>query len=229
MGLLFLAAFLLARRRARMAVWIGAVLAANALLLALALSVGRQLFINELAGTDFGPASQVFFDTLLSYLERGQDVVLWLGVIVVVAGLFAGANRYGTASAPRLGRSGGDRRQGRRHRIRPDRRGRPLGGSQRGMAAGGRHRRRCGRPALGQQRLPGPAVVVPGAGAGSAGLPPGPRRSRPRARTGGLSESRPGRDVARRSRPATAGATRTHTAAQPQPLPHERGIKDQPN
>ena len=96
-GLLFLAAFLLAVRRARMAVWIGAILAANALLLALVLSVGQQLFTNALDGTDFGPASQAFFDTLLSYLERGQEVVLWLGLIVVVAGLYAGANRYGNA------------------------------------------------------------------------------------------------------------------------------------
>ena len=96
-GVLYLAAFLLARRRPRMAVWIGAIMAANALLLALALSVGQQLFVNQLAGTAFGPASRVFYETLLAYLERGQEVVLWLGVILVVAGLFAGANRYGTA------------------------------------------------------------------------------------------------------------------------------------
>jgi hypothetical protein len=94
---LFLAAFLLSRRRPRMTVTIGLVLAANALLVALALSVGRQLFINELAGTVFGPASSVFYDTLLSYLERGWQVFLWLGVILVVAGWFAGSNRSGTA------------------------------------------------------------------------------------------------------------------------------------
>ncbi len=96
-GVLYLASLLLARRRPRMAVWIGAVIAANALLLALVLSVGKQLFVNHLAGTAFGPASRVFFDTLLAYLERGQEVVLWLGVIVVLAGLFAGANRYGAS------------------------------------------------------------------------------------------------------------------------------------
>ena len=59
--------------------------------------VGQQLFVNQLAGTAFGPASRVFFQTLVSYLDRGQAVVLWLGLIIVVAGLFAGANRYGTA------------------------------------------------------------------------------------------------------------------------------------
>ncbi len=57
---LYLAALLLSRRRPRMTVVIGAVLAANALLMALALSTGRQLFVNELTGTVFGPASRVF-------------------------------------------------------------------------------------------------------------------------------------------------------------------------
>lgn len=80
-----------------MAVIIGVVLAANALVVALALSVGRQLFINELAGTVFGPASSVFYDTLLAYLERGWQVFLWLGVILVVAAWFAGSNASGTA------------------------------------------------------------------------------------------------------------------------------------
>jgi hypothetical protein len=94
---LFLAALLLSSRRPRMTVIIGGVLAANALLVAFALSVGRQLFINELAGTVFGPASSVFFDTLLAYLERGWKVFLWLGVILVVVGWFTGSNTSGTA------------------------------------------------------------------------------------------------------------------------------------
>jgi hypothetical protein len=94
---LYLAAFLLARRRPRMTVTIGVLLAANALLVAFCLSVGRQLFIDKLAGSDFGPASAVFYDTLLSYLERGWKVLLWLGLILVVAGWFTGSNRSGTA------------------------------------------------------------------------------------------------------------------------------------
>ena len=96
-GVLYLGAFLLARRRPRMGVWIGALVAANALLIAFTLSVGQQLFVNHLADTSFGPASKVFYVTLLAYLKRGQEAVLWLGLILVVAGLFAGANRYGTA------------------------------------------------------------------------------------------------------------------------------------
>jgi hypothetical protein len=96
-ALLYVAAFVLARRKPRMAVAIGAVIAANALLMAFALSVGRQLFSNELAGTAFGPASKVFYETLLAYFQRGQQVILWLGLALIVAGWYAGANRYGTA------------------------------------------------------------------------------------------------------------------------------------
>ncbi len=73
-------------------------MAANALLLALALSVGRQLFIDQLAGTTFGPASSVFYDTLLVYLERGRQVFFWLGLILIVTGCFTGSNRYVTAA-----------------------------------------------------------------------------------------------------------------------------------
>ena len=94
---LYLAAFLLSRRRSRMAVLIGAGLMLNALLVAFALSVGRQLFVNELAGTVFGPASRVFYNTLLAYLVRGWHVFLWLGVILAVAGWFSGSNQSGTA------------------------------------------------------------------------------------------------------------------------------------
>jgi hypothetical protein len=94
---LYLTALLLARRRPRMTVIIGASLVANALLLALAMSIGRQLFIGALSGTVFSRASRVFYNTLLAYLDRGQQVFLWLGLILVVVGWFAGPNRYGAA------------------------------------------------------------------------------------------------------------------------------------
>jgi len=103
-GILFLVAFVLARNRPRMTVAIGAALAVNALVIALAQSIGGQLFVNELAGTVFGPASRVFFDTLLAFLDRGQQVVLWLGLVLMLAGWFAGANRYGTAVRTTTGR-----------------------------------------------------------------------------------------------------------------------------
>ena len=94
---LYLAALLLSRRRPRMTVIIGIVLVANALLVALSLDTGRQLFINALAGTVFGPAASVFYATLLAYLVRGWQVILWLGVILAAMGLFAGPSRPATA------------------------------------------------------------------------------------------------------------------------------------
>ena len=92
-GVLYLAALLLARRRPRMAVWIGALVAANAVCWPWSCPSDSSCSSTQLAGTTFGPASRVFYETLLSYLERGQEVVLWLGLIVVVAGLFAGAEQ----------------------------------------------------------------------------------------------------------------------------------------
>jgi len=97
-ALLYLAAFVLSRRRPRMSGIIGVGLLGNAFLVGFALSVGRQLFINELSGTIFGPASSVFYDTLLAYLERGWHVLAWLGVLLVAAGWFAGSNGSGTAA-----------------------------------------------------------------------------------------------------------------------------------
>jgi hypothetical protein len=104
-AVLYLAAFLLSRHRPRMTMIIGAVLAANALLVALLLTVGRQLFVNQLAGTVFGPASAIFFDQLLSYLQRGQQVLLWVGVFLVLVGWFA--RPLGTGAAARHAISGG--------------------------------------------------------------------------------------------------------------------------
>jgi len=132
---LYLAAFLLASRRPRMTVTIGVVLVANALLVSLALSVGRQLFINELAGTVFGPASSVFYDTLLAYLDRGWQVLLWLGLILVVVGWFVGSNASGTAVRTTL--SGGLETAG---AMLADG---PVGGAGRFVAANARWLRVC--------------------------------------------------------------------------------------
>jgi hypothetical protein len=76
--------------------------------MAFALSVGRQLFVNELSGTVFGPASSVFFSTLVAYLSRGLRVFFWLGVALVVAGWFAGSSgaRLRNATAGSLHRLG---------------------------------------------------------------------------------------------------------------------------
>src|SRR4029453_901752 len=95
---LYLAALVLSRRRPRITVIIGAVLAANGLLGGGGLSTGRQLFVNQLAGTVFGPASTVFYNRLLSFLQRGQQVLLWLGLFLGGGGGLAGPNRPGAAA-----------------------------------------------------------------------------------------------------------------------------------
>lgn len=96
-GLMYLGALLLSRRRPRMTIIIGLALAANALLIALLLAISRQLFVNQLSGTVFGPASTVFFNQLFSYLERGRHVLLWLGLILVFVGWFTGGTKLGIA------------------------------------------------------------------------------------------------------------------------------------
>jgi len=94
---LYLGALVLARRKPRMTVIIGAALVVNSLLVAVALSVGRQLFIDGLVSSDFAPAGAVVYDTLLAFLMRGQRVLLWLGLVLVVTGWFLGRNTLGTA------------------------------------------------------------------------------------------------------------------------------------
>ncbi len=95
---LYLAAFLLSRNRPRTGVVIGVVLAGNAVMLGLLVAVSEQLFVNQLSGTVFGPASRVFYEQLVSFLERGQRVMLWLGLLLALAGLFAGRTALGTAT-----------------------------------------------------------------------------------------------------------------------------------
>lgn len=97
-GALFLLAFALARRRARLVVTAGIVLVAEAGLLTVGLNAGEDAFVDNLAGTPFGPASAIFWSTLLTYLIDGVQAILVLGILVIVAGWYGGR----TAIAVRL-------------------------------------------------------------------------------------------------------------------------------
>ena len=121
-ALLYLIAFMLARRRPLMAAAIGVSFVINALLVAFALNVGERLFVNALSGTVLAPASTVIYTQLLSFLTRGWQMILWLGVILIVAGWFAGVTAR-APGRPTLAVSGAAGR-GRRHRYR---RARPTG------------------------------------------------------------------------------------------------------
>ena len=109
-ALLYLIAFLLARRRPLMATAIGVSFVINALLVAFALNVSERLVVNALSGTVLAPASTVIYTQLLSFLTRGWQVILWLGVILIVAGWFAGIT--GSAVVFRRWLSGGLRAGG---------------------------------------------------------------------------------------------------------------------
>lgn len=87
---LFALSIALARRRARTVVATGIVLVVSALVITFGLSLAQASFTDQMAGTPFGPAAGVFWDTLLAYLIAGIQAVLVLGIAVIVAGWFGG-------------------------------------------------------------------------------------------------------------------------------------------
>jgi hypothetical protein len=58
-----------------------------------ALGVGKTFFVDQLAGTVFGGASGIFWDTLFNYLMTGLQGLVIFGVVVAIAGWFAGSSR----------------------------------------------------------------------------------------------------------------------------------------
>jgi hypothetical protein len=93
---LFALSIALARRRARTVVATGIVLTVTAFLLSIGLAIGETAFTNQLTGTPFGQASQVFWDTLLEYLVLGIQGLLTLGIVLIVAGWFGGRTTWAT-------------------------------------------------------------------------------------------------------------------------------------
>ena len=221
---LYLAAFLLARRRPRMTVTIGVLLAANALLVAFCLSVGRQLFIDKLANSDFGPASAIFYDTLLTYLERGWKVLLWLGLILVVDRLVHRTQRHRHRHPHHhLRRTAEHRRRGRpRTSRRTRRRRRPLGRRQRPLAPDRHRPARRRHPALGQQpdRLPTALVT------GTRDRAPGPAEDPHRRRSAAAPRPAPAGDTANDPKHRVAETVAPgggRDSPDPSPIPPRRG------
>ena len=97
-ALLYLIAFMLARRRPLMATAIGVAFVVNALLVAFVLNVSERLVVNALSDTVLAPASTVIYTQLLSFLTRGWQMLLWLGVVLIVAGWFAGITSSGAGA-----------------------------------------------------------------------------------------------------------------------------------
>lgn len=95
-GALFALSIALARRRPRMVLAVGISVLAAAGATWWALSFGETFFVNQLAGTVFGAASAIFWNTLFNYLVTGLQAMLLFGVVVAVAGWFAGRSRPAT-------------------------------------------------------------------------------------------------------------------------------------
>jgi hypothetical protein len=92
-ALMFGGAVLLARRRARTVVAAGVVFAVSGVLLLIGLGIGQTTFTNQLAGTPWGPATDVFWNSLLEYLIAGTQAIVALGVVLILAGWFGGRTR----------------------------------------------------------------------------------------------------------------------------------------
>lgn len=87
---LFALSIALARRRARTVVAAGIVLVGTAGLIGLGLSTGEAGFVDQLAGTPFGPAANGFWTTLLNYLVLGNQGLFTLGILTILAGWLGG-------------------------------------------------------------------------------------------------------------------------------------------
>ncbi|CAB4998752.1 unannotated protein [freshwater metagenome] len=93
LAILFGLAITLARRRPRMVLAVGVALFVAGALTTWALGVGKTFFVDQLAGTVFGGASGIFWDTLFNYLITGLQGLMIFGVVVAIAGWFAGSSR----------------------------------------------------------------------------------------------------------------------------------------
>jgi hypothetical protein len=94
---MFALAVALARRRARTTVATGIVVTGWGFLLTIGLAIGQSAFKNQLSGTPFGPASDVFWQTLLEYLIIGIQALIVLGIVLIIAGWFGGRTKLALA------------------------------------------------------------------------------------------------------------------------------------
>jgi hypothetical protein len=92
--LLLVLAIVLARRRPRMVAWVGGGTAVAGGLLLVGIGIGQGLFVNTLEGTPFGPASQIFYDQLLTFLYGATYTLIVLGIIICFVGLYLSGARW---------------------------------------------------------------------------------------------------------------------------------------
>mgnify|MGYP006269462051 CR=1 FL=1 len=92
-GALFAIGIAVARRRAAWVIVAGACTIGWGFALIAAVNAGQTAFVNQLEGTVFGPASEVFYTTLLKYLVAGLQALIALGIVAVVFGFLGSRTR----------------------------------------------------------------------------------------------------------------------------------------
>ena len=90
---LFIISALLSRRRPRMTVWIGALLVAWSAILTIALDIGENVFVDQLASTPFAGVSSMFYSTLLAYLRNSMIALLLIGIGLIITGFYCGRTK----------------------------------------------------------------------------------------------------------------------------------------
>jgi hypothetical protein len=91
----FLGAIYLSRNRRKGFVGSAIAFAIGAMILALALFIGRGAYLNAATGSDLPyDAAAAVYDTLLRFLHTSVRAVLFLSAIVVIAVFFAGPSRF---------------------------------------------------------------------------------------------------------------------------------------
>ena len=88
-ALLFFVFIGLAIRRWLAVLVSGATIVALAVLVSVGLDYGRQIFVDQLADTVFATASEVFWNTFFTYLNRGLQSMWVIGVVLVLAGIYS--------------------------------------------------------------------------------------------------------------------------------------------
>jgi hypothetical protein len=91
---LFALSIALARRRPRVVLTMGIVLAITAIIMLLTMSSAESIAENKLSAEGLGLALTAFWTTFFSYLVGGLQALLLIGVFAIVAGWFAGRSRY---------------------------------------------------------------------------------------------------------------------------------------
>jgi len=91
----FVGAIYLSRNRRRAFVECAVAFAIGALILSLALFVGRGAYLNAATGSDLPyDAAAAVYDTLLRFLHTSVRAVLFMSAIVIIAVFFAGPSRF---------------------------------------------------------------------------------------------------------------------------------------